>query len=200
MYVFYKDCNPHRNPAPQPCRFQKDIYEGVLHLTRVFLVRFGLLQTPENISALKKHWYVMAATDNDPAAAASDALSLHTIAGRDDAYFTQEQEDADFALALSLEDDEVQNLIAAHRRGEVESPSGVPPNTVEVQPYRDDPGSDEILPPYYDDPTLKPQQQHPVDASGSKRYKTLAKLSASGSLYSSSFLSSHLLSFVAHSS
>jgi hypothetical protein len=186
MYVFYKDCNPHRNPAPQPCRFQKDIYEGVLHLTRVFLVRFGLLQTPENISALKKHWYVMAATDNDPAAAASDALSLHTIAGRDDAYFTQEQEDADFALALSLEDDEVQNLIAAHRRGEVESPSGVPPNTVEVQPYRDDPGSDEILPPYYDDPNdvLANSEENDVEtpATTSRRRKWFQTLQNSSEI------------------
>jgi hypothetical protein len=105
----------------------------------------------------------MAANDDDPAAATSDALSLHTIAERDDAYSLQEQEDADFALALSLEDEESQNLIAAQRRSEAEPPSETPPNTVDVQPYRDDPDSDEILPPYRDDPNDIPTNSEDSD-------------------------------------
>jgi len=83
-------------------------------------------------------------TDDDPAAATSDALSLHTIADQADEYeyAAQEQEDADFALALQLEEEEeARNLI------ESQSP---PP------PYRDDPDTGESFPPYRDDPNAVP--------------------------------------------
>lgn len=54
-------------------------------------------------------------TDEDPAAASSDALSLHTIAEQADVYAVQEQEDADFALALSLEEEDTRNLTASQQ-------------------------------------------------------------------------------------
>lgn len=98
--------------------------------------------------------------EDDPATA-SDALSLHTIA-EVDAYASQEQEDADFALALALEQQESQRyarsqaILQGRNPNQVAEPSGAeggaPP------PYRDDPDAvvDEEqvgnLPPYRDDP------------------------------------------------
>jgi hypothetical protein len=110
--------------------------------------------------------------DDDPASAASDALSLHTIVDQVDAYEAQDQEDADFALALALEDEENQRLVQApasnppqsahpyedgrENEGEDEGEDG----TRTFTPYRDDPDAEsevdiesESLPaPYYDDP------------------------------------------------
>jgi hypothetical protein len=108
----------------------------------------------------------MASNNNDPASDASDALSLHTIAEQEDAYAAQEQEDADFALALLLEDEERQNLITAHRESELQ------PDT--LPPYRDS-DNVETLPPYRDDPdaiatdyeaTMGPDTTEPLDRAG----------------------------------
>lgn len=95
----------------------------------------------------------MAGDDHDPAAAASDALSLHTIAEQD-AYAT-EQEDADFALALQLEEEESQAFIAS--RSQHQSDTGNDSQTPPFEPYRDDPDAstddpNEPPPPYRDDP------------------------------------------------
>ncbi|KAF1836804.1 hypothetical protein BDW02DRAFT_208821 [Decorospora gaudefroyi] len=91
--------------------------------------------------------------------AASDALSLHTIAGDPDAYAAQEQEDVDFAVALQLAEEEDGEDVT------------VPPNRMEsspkqqvsgdnVVPYRDDAnvGEDQVLPRYRDDPDAAPDE------------------------------------------
>ncbi|KAF2689844.1 hypothetical protein K458DRAFT_412702 [Lentithecium fluviatile CBS 122367] len=102
--------------------------------------------------------------DDDPAAAASDALSLHTIADEADAYAAHEQEDADFALALALEDEETQRLVRAQSQALNQSESHQErrseDQTEPFPPYRDDPDAEQQLedgpdtqpPPYRDDP------------------------------------------------
>ncbi|KAJ4370723.1 hypothetical protein N0V83_005244 [Neocucurbitaria cava] len=92
-----------------------------------------------SVDGVEEFGKMTANADGDPAAAASDALSLHTIADREDAYATQEQEDGDFALALQLEDEESHNPIG------------------NSTPYRDDPDTEEnsedaVPPRYRDDP------------------------------------------------
>jgi hypothetical protein len=47
--------------------------------------------------------------DHDLPRPAADAVSLHTLAEQDD-YAAQDQEDADYALALSLEDEEERHV------------------------------------------------------------------------------------------
>jgi hypothetical protein len=86
----------------------------------------------------------MASNNDDPASAVSDALSLHTIAEQEDAYPAQEQEDADFALALLLEDEERQIFIAA--QGQPQQQSDALPH------YRDSEDNVEAFSPYRDDP------------------------------------------------
>jgi hypothetical protein len=98
--------------------------------------------------------------DEDPAAAASDALSLHTIADQADTYAAQEQEDADFALALALEHEENQRLVQTE--SEVQDQAEVQHNnqTETLPQYRDDPNDEDQNengpttppPPYRDDP------------------------------------------------
>ncbi|CAI6332214.1 unnamed protein product [Periconia digitata] len=99
--------------------------------------------------------------DEDPSAA-SDAVSLHTIAEQADAYAPQEQEDADFALALALEEEEsarfarTRTNINPHNDERIESPAG--PETEGFLPYHDDPETTDDIdpPPYRDDPDAEP--------------------------------------------
>ncbi|KAL5380932.1 hypothetical protein DPSP01_007468 [Paraphaeosphaeria sporulosa] len=106
--------------------------------------------------------------DDDPRTS-SDALSLHTIADAD-LYASQEQEDADFALALALEEQENARYARTQRNLRGEDPNRVnaaPEAPVDAQaevappPYRDDPDvvvPDDNLPPYRDDPDAVPAE------------------------------------------
>lgn len=105
--------------------------------------------------------------DDDPSTQ-DDALSLHTIADTD-VYAVQEQEDADFALALALEEQESQRYARTQSILQGRDPNRVavppPAETDTAPPYRDDPDAgptDEehatSPPPYRDDPDA------PVDA------------------------------------
>ncbi|KAF2797579.1 hypothetical protein K505DRAFT_322473 [Melanomma pulvis-pyrius CBS 109.77] len=104
---------------------------------------------------------------DDPAAATSDALSLHTIAEQADDFATQEQEDTDLALALALEDEESQAFLV--RQGQPQDDMGddaarnVHQQANASVSYRDDPENEEhlgsdfgALPPYRDDPSTTP--------------------------------------------
>lgn len=96
------------------------------------------------------------AVDDDPASAASDALSLHTIADQADAYATQELEDADFALALQLDEEESRASLGAQNRTSDGNVRDTRATAANLPPYRDDPADDEEglgdLLPYRDDP------------------------------------------------
>jgi hypothetical protein len=100
-------------------------------------------------------------SNDDPDA---DALSLHTVAGRD-VYATQEEEDADFALALSLEEEEegrTRHVACTIQRAEERETliaRGLEEGHDRNVPYRDNPDDDNIsaiqslhVLPYRDDP------------------------------------------------
>ncbi|PVI04961.1 hypothetical protein DM02DRAFT_611081 [Periconia macrospinosa] len=111
-----------------------------------------------------------APTIEDDPAAASDAVSLHTIAEQADAYEAQEQEDADFALALALEEQESARFASPEN---VTHPGSGEPiesravlETEPLAPYRDNPEADENIdpPPYRDDPDAEPAEgEQPTD-------------------------------------
>lgn len=112
--------------------------------------------------------------EEDPSAA-SDAVSLHTIAEQADAYETQEQEDADLALALALEEEEsarfarTQSIL--HPQGSEPSEPLAAPETEAFLPYRDDPDAVDDIdpPPYRDDPNAGPaegEQTADAEAAG----------------------------------
>jgi hypothetical protein len=107
----------------------------------------------------------MAGSDNDPTSAASDALSLYTIADQADAYAVQEQSDADFALALQIADEEGRGIVEP--RNAPETASGAPIR------YRDDPEAgqeEEALPPYRDDPDAAAESnENTITAAPAKR-------------------------------
>lgn len=109
------------------------------------------------------------ATEEDPNTA-SDAVSLHTIAEQADAYAAQVQEDADFALALSIEQEETERLLSSQRQPQRQSGNQAGGSSAEqtepLPPYRDDPeveGDAEdhpaILTPYRDDPDAAPADE-----------------------------------------
>ncbi|KAJ4299346.1 hypothetical protein N0V90_004591 [Kalmusia sp. IMI 367209] len=113
------------------------------------------------------------AVEDDPATA-SDALSLHTIA-EGEVYAAQEQEDADFALALALEEQESQRYARTQRILQGQDPnqinSQLPARNETFTPYRDDPDAlatseeeHENPPPYRDDPDAAPVEGE--DAQG----------------------------------
>jgi hypothetical protein len=96
---------------------------------------------------------------------AADAVSLHTIAERDD-YTTQEQADADYALALSLDEEEeihAQRIAetaaqARDREALIAREQDVEQSRRRILPYRDDPDDNDVAEdyidntPYRDDP------------------------------------------------
>jgi hypothetical protein len=72
---------------------------------RSVLARHNVTYDSEERAGPRQAPTIMAGTDDDPASAASDAHSLHTIADQANAYAAQERSDADFALALQLADE-----------------------------------------------------------------------------------------------
>ncbi|ORY12620.1 hypothetical protein BCR34DRAFT_563404 [Clohesyomyces aquaticus] len=100
-------------------------------------------------------------TVEDDPSTASDAVSLHTIAEQADAYEAQEQEDADFALALALEEQESARFARTQRI--IHPQSSEPRAASEPEaftPYRDEPEAVDDIdpPPYRDDPDADPAE------------------------------------------
>lgn len=103
-------------------------------------------------------------TVEDDPSTASDAVSLHTIAEQADAYAAQEQEDADFALALALEEQESARYARTQRILDPQDSEPTVPRitsgTEEFPPYRDEPEAEDgdDPPPYRDDPDAEPAE------------------------------------------
>ncbi|KAF2123031.1 hypothetical protein BDV96DRAFT_13838 [Lophiotrema nucula] len=115
-------------------------------------------------------------TDDDPAAAASDALSLHTIADQADPYASQEQEDADFALALQLEEEDARNHVDSQRQSQSQPQVESGEEVEALPPYSDDPEAvTESFPPYRDDPNAPFTEDDHVDVEATATSATAAQ-------------------------